>query len=404
MASPHSEFLDARRLWSLDPSVTFLNHGSFGACPHAVREAQQQWRDRMEGQPVRFFLRDLPALLDAARAGLAEFLGADPDDLAFVRNATTGVNTVLRSLALSAGDELLTTDHAYGACRNALDAVAARAGARVIVARVPFPIESAGQVVDALRAAATGNTRLVLIDHVTSPTGMILPVQTVVEEFRGRGVTTLVDGAHAPGMVPLHLRALGADYYTGNGHKWLCGPKGSGFLYVRRELQPNIRPLVISHGASDRRTDRSLFRHEFDWTGTDDPSAYLALTDSIRILGGLLPGGWPAVMARNRALALRGRAILCDALGAAPPCPESMIGTLAAVPLPDGSREAGLSAWSTDPLQDELLCRHRVEVPIVGWPAPPRRWVRISAQLYNTEEDYRRLADAPRLALRADPK
>jgi isopenicillin-N epimerase len=375
--------------WVLEPGVTFLNHGSFGACPRPVLAAQQALREALEAEPVRFLGRELEGRLDEARAALGAFVGADPDDLAFVPNATTGVNTVLRSLPLTAGDELLITDHAYTACRNAAEAVASATGARVVVAPVPFPLAGDGAVTDAVLGAATPRTRLAMLDHVTSPTGLVLPLGRLVAALAARGVDTLVDGAHAPGMLALDLRALGAAYYAGNCHKWLCAPKGAGFLHVRRDRQAGIRPLVVSHGRTSPRTDRSRFRLEFDWVGTLDPTPWLCVPHAIRAVGAAVPGGWPAVMARNRALALAGRAVVAAALGVAPPCPDAMIGSLASLPLPDAPRPA---PPARDPLQDALFDPHRIEVPVIAWPASPRRLLRLSAQLYNTLADYQRLA------------
>jgi isopenicillin-N epimerase len=389
---PHAARVRAR--WTLDPAVTFLNHGSFGACPRPVLEAQARLREQLEREPVRFFVRELESMLDAARAEVAAFVGADPEDLAFVPNATAGVNTVLRSLDLRAGDELCVTDQEYNACRNALEAVAARAGARVVVAAVPFPIASPDQVVEAVLACVGPRTRLALLDHVTSQTGLIFPIERLVAEVQGRGVDVLVDGAHAPGMVPLDLRALGAAYYTGNCHKWICAPKGAAILHVRRDRQAGVRPLAVSHGASSRRADRSRFQVEFDWTGTCDPTAFLCVPEAIRFMGGLLPGGWPALMDHNRRTALAGRALLCEALGCERPSPDAMIGALASLPLPDGDRAPAPSPLYMDPLQDALLERHGVEVPVIPWPAPPRRLLRISAQIYNEPGDYQRLARA----------
>jgi isopenicillin-N epimerase len=380
-------------LWPLDPHVTFLNHGSYGACPRAVLDVQARFRERLEGEPVRFLSRELEGLLDGARAALGAFVGAEPDDLAFVPNATTGVNTVLRGLELAPGDELLTTDHAYNACRNAVDAVAARAGARVVVAPVPFPLGGPEQVTEAVLARTGPRTRLALVDHVTSPTGLVLPTERLVRELAARGVDALVDGAHAPGMVPLDLRALGAAYYAGNCHKWLCAPKGAGFLHVRRDRQAGVRPLVISHGANSPRRDRSRFRLEFDWTGTADPTAYLAVPEAIRYLGSLLPGGWPALMAHNRATALAGRDRLCATLGVPAPAPDAMIGSLAAVSLPPGLPPAP-DGTERDPLHTVLLERFGIEAPVFTWPALGARILRVSAQLYNTPADYERLADA----------
>ncbi|MBW4583167.1 MAG: aminotransferase class V-fold PLP-dependent enzyme [Tildeniella nuda ZEHNDER 1965/U140] len=371
--------------WSLDPSITFLNHGSFGACPLPVLNAQQQWRARMEQQPLQFFGRDLEALLDQARVELGAFVGADGDDLAFVPNATTAVNTVLRSLLLEPGDELLTTSQEYNACRNALNYVAERHGLKVVVAEVSFPIAAPEQVVEAIVSCVTAKTRLALIDHIVSQTGLLFPLTELIQALTHRGVETLVDGAHAPGMVPLNLHALGATYYTGNCHKWLCAPKGAAFLYVQRDRQTAIRPLTISHGANSPRTDRSRFRLEFDWTGTDDPTAYLCIPEAIRFMGSLLPGGWDDLMANNHALAIAGRQVLCQTLKLTPPCPDAMLGSLAGVPLPDGNPQA---------LQDALLEQYQIEVPIVPYPTTSSRLVRISAQLYNHLEQYQYLATA----------
>ena len=385
---------DWSHLWSLDPDVTFLNHGSFGACPKAVLAAQQELRARLEREPVRFFVRDLEPLLDDARQTLGAFLGADPDGIAFVSNATAGVNTVLRSLEFASGDELIVTDHAYNACRNALDVLGGRGGARVVVAHVPFPLASADEITGAVLACVTSRTTLALLDHVTSPTGLVFPIARLVEELAARGVDTLVDGAHAPGMLPLDLESIGAAYYAGNCHKWLCAPKSVGFVSVRRDRQAAIRPLVISHGANSPRRDRSRFRLEFDWMGTMDPTPALCIAESMRLLGDTYPGGWTAIMERNHGLALAARRILCDTLGATPPCPADMIGSLAAVPLPDGSPEPPSSPLYADPLQDALLDRFGIQVPIVPWPGPPKRLVRVSAQLYNRPEHYEKLAAA----------
>lgn len=382
-------------LWPLEPGVAFLNHGSYGACPREVLDHQAALREEMEAEPVRFLGRELDDRLETAREALGAFVGADPDDLAFVSNATSGVNAVLRSLAFSAGDELLTTDHAYAACRNTLDFVAGRTGARVVVAAIPFPVSSPEAIVDTVMARVTPRTRLALLDHITSPTGCILPVERLIAELGRRGVETLVDGAHAPGMIALDLRALGATYYSANCHKWMCAPKGSAFLWVRRDAQAAIRPLTISHGATAVRPGRSRFRLEFDWTGTQDPTAWLTVPKAIDYLGKLVSGGWPALMERNRALALAARELLCVAASTPAPCPEAMIGSLASVVLPDSpTMETG---WRVrDPLQGRLFDAWSIEVPIMRWPAAPRRLLRISAQLYNHPEQYARLAHAIR--------
>jgi len=385
--------------WTLDPQITFLNHGAFGACPREVLAAQAEIRARMERDPIDFLVRALEPLLDEARGHLAAFLHADPEDLAFVDNATAGANTVLRSLELHPGDELLTTDHGYNACINALDAVASRSGARMVIARIPFPLRGPEDVSAAVLSAVTARTRLVLLDHVTSATGVVFPVEALVPAIQSRGIDVLVDGAHAPGMVPVDVEALGAAYYTGNCHKWLCAPKGAAFLHVRRDRQAGVRPLVVSHGANSPRTDRSRFRLEFDWTGTRDPSGLLCIGESLELVGGLLAGGWDEIRRRNHALACRARALLTGALGVDPPCPESMLGSLAAVPLPAHPRWPLPGPGALDPLQDWLFAQHRIEVPIYGWPVPERRWIRVSPHLHNSEAQYLFLAEALREAV-----
>jgi len=415
-----------QNLWLLDPDITFLNHGSFGACPLPVLAAQQRLRQQLEREPVRFFMREFEALLDDARSQLATFVGAKPDDLAFVPNATTGVNTVLRSLQFERGDELLTTDQEYNACRNALNFVAERAGAQVVVAKIPFPIGSPEQVVEAVMERVSPRTRLALLDHVTSQTGLIFPIQQLAHHLAKRGVELLVDGAHAPGMLRLNLGEMEITYYTGNCHKWLCAPKGAAFLYVRRERHSVIRPLTISHGANSR-SNRSRFQLEFDWTGTDDPTAYLCVPEAIRFMGSLLPGGWSELMAQNRAMVLAARQLLCQALEVMPPCPPEMIGSMAVVPLPDSAtqRSAGGSSSGalpqaqgsaggsfggyveqaevvergSPPLQDFLFEQFGIEVPVIPWGEIPWQLIRVSAQLYNTQEQYEYLASALRAAI-----
>jgi isopenicillin-N epimerase len=375
--------------WTLDPSIAYLTHGTFGATPRVVLEKQNEYRAQMEREPVRFFVRELEPLLDDARNTLARFLGADPRGLAFVRNATEGVNAVLRSLDLDKFDELLVTTHEYNASRNILEYVAGIAGAKVVVVEIPFPIGSPDVIVERVLESITARTRLLLIDHVTSQTALIFPVERLVAELNARGIDTLIDGAHAPGLVPLDLRAIGAAYYTGNLHKWVCAPKGAAFLYVRENRRASIRPASISHGANSTRSDRSRYHVEFDWTGTFDPSPWLATSDAIHFMPSLVDGGWTAVMRRNRELALQARDLLCEALAIDKPAPDEMLGAMASVPLPvNDAIEPPLS----DPLQDALLFQHGIEVPVMYWPQFPQRLLRISAQLYNEVSDYRKLA------------
>jgi isopenicillin-N epimerase len=399
---PRAPHADA---WALDPAVVFLNHGSFGACPRAVLAVQADLRAELEANPVAFLGRALEGRLDHARARLGAFLGADPDDLAFVPNATAGVASVLRSLRFAPGDELVTTDHEYNAALNMARFAAARDGARVVVARVPLPTAGPDQVAERVLAAVGPRTRLVMVSHVTSPTALVFPVERLVATLEGRGIPVLVDGAHGPGMLPLDLSNLGASFYTGNLHKWVCAPKGAAFLHVRRDRQAAIRPLAISHGANDPRPERSTFRKEFDWTGTADPTPFLAVPTAIDAVGGMVAGGWAAVMTRNAAIAAVARRALSAAAGLPVLAPETMLGSMAAIELPPDRGFAARGSADPDPLQARLLDTAAVEVPLHSWPRDPvpgerrRRLLRVSAHLHNDAGEYEHLAQALRLLL-----
>jgi isopenicillin-N epimerase len=384
--------------WDFEPGLTFLTHGTFGACPRPIVERRAELVRELEANPIRFYTRDYEARFDAARYEVASFLNADPAGTVIVPNATTGVATVLESLRLRPGDELLTNDHEYNATLNALGAVAERARAGVVRVSIPLPIRHPEEVVEAHLAAVTPHTRLALISHVTSPSALVFPIETLVRELARLGVDTLVDAAHSPGMVPVDVAALGAAYWTGNGHKWLCGPKTAGVLVVREDRRSGVLPLVTGHGRNDTRTDRPILWREFDWPGTADPTAFLALPEAIRLIGGLQPGGWPAHMAANHELAVASRRMLNERLGLEPIAPESMIGAMASIRLPEVLDEDGANAI-THALADE----ERIEVPIVVFPvrgarpagAPPgANLLRISAQRYNEPADYQRLAEA----------
>ena len=386
--------LDLRPHWSLDSSIIFLNHGSFGACPRRIQNHQTDLQKQIEAEPVRFFTGEYMRLLDRARAEFSEFLGARPENLAFVTNATEGVNSVLRSLDLRPDDEILITDHGYGACNNACHFVADRAGARVVVASLPFPVQSTEEIVEAIVSRVTDKTRLAVIDHITSASALILPIEEIVTALKEKGVETLVDGAHAPGMVDLNLDKLGAAYFAGNCHKWLCAPRGAAFLHVRDDLLDSVRPLSISHGAAMEASNQSRFHLEFDWTGTRDPTAWLCIPEVIRFLGSLLPGRWESIRQRNHQLAVDARTLLCDALDLKPACPESMLGFMASIELPLGDGPLPASVMETDPLQETLFAEYGIQVPIFALHGPPRRLLRISAHLYNQRSDYEKLATA----------
>ena len=397
-ARPHGANGLARH-WTLDPDIIYLNHGSYGACPRPVLAAQQALRDQLEREPAVFFNREGPLLLLAARKELARFVNAPASGLAFVPNVTTAINAVLRSIPLPAGAELLVTDHEYNATRNILECAAAERGCRVVVAQVPFPIRGPEAVIEAVLASVTSRTRLAVIDHVTSQTALVFPIAELVRELEARGVDVLVDGAHAPGMVDVDVAAIAPAYYAANCHKWICAPKGVGFLWVREDRRRDVRPAVISHGANAPVPPERRYDIEFLWMGTDDYTPALAVPAALRFLADLLPGGVAALRARNRELALAGRRLVADALGAALPCPDAMIGAMASIPvprLPNHPPPSAMSALDLDPLHDALFGEHRIEVPVLTCPAHPGRLLRISAQAYNAIGDYERLAAALR--------
>ena len=377
-------------LWGLDPQVTFLNHGSFGATPLAVLQYQSELRRQLEAEPVRFMMRELEPLYRRSLMVLADLIGAQQQDLVFVPNATHGVNAVVRSLSFREGDEILTTNHDYYAVRNTLQLVAQRSGARVVVAEVPFPLSDEQEVVQAIREKISTRTRLAVIDHVTSPTALIFPVQQIVRLLQERDIDVLIDGAHAPGMIPLDVEKIGAAYYTGNCHKWLCAPKGAGFLWVRPDRQELIHPPVSSY---TRSSSYSLtpFQLEFYWAGTLDPTAYLSVGKAISYMQSLLEKGWPGIMKRNRDLIIQARRHYCATLSQAPSCPEQMLGSMAALELPAGDVVGPLPAFYMDALQERLISDYGIQVPIMMWPGPPRRLVRFSAQLYNDLPHYEKL-------------
>jgi isopenicillin-N epimerase len=393
------------RHWSLDEIIVFLNHGSFGATPRAVQAAQSKYRRQLEKEPVRFFVRKHQELMDKARAAVAEFIHCPADCLALIPNATTGVTTVLENLALKEGDEILINDHEYVACQNNARRVAARAGAKVVTAAPPFPCPSPEAAIDSILAQVTSRTRLALISHVTAPTGLVLPIEKLVPEFTKRGIETLIDGAHAPGMVPtLNISTLKPTYYTANCHKWICSPKGSAFLYVAPEKREGFRPVVLSNNAEKPKPRRAQFLTEFDYIGTQDYTSIYAIPDAISCMASLVPGGWKEIMARNHKLVLKGRDVVCKALKIKPTAPDSMVGSICTMVLPPHAPavEARLAKRPThysDALQDELLSNHRIQVPVWGIAGRPGRYIRISAQLYNDIRQYEFLAYALKIVL-----
>lgn len=379
-------------LWDLNPETVFLNHGSYGACPKIVLDYQHELRSQLEKDPVHFFDVTSKELWAIAIETFSNFVNADKEGMTFVANATSGVNTVLRSLDLQPGDEILVSDHAYQACWNTVDFVTKRAGARTVVVPLPLPIKSPEQVIELILDYTTENTRLALIDTVTSPTGIRLPFENIIKELQNRNIDVLLDAAHGPGIVNLNFKKLQPAYATGNAHKWLCSPKGAAFLYIREDKREQIRPLSISHGASVEGNIDEKIRLEFDWPGTQDITPWLCIPKCIDYIGSLLNGGWPAIMNHNKKLAIEARDILHEALGTPKLCPDSMIVGLSAVALP-GDGSIAKSVLVPDPLHTLLFEKHNIQVPVFGWPHHNRRYLRTASYLYNSIEEYRYLAN-----------
>lgn len=371
-----------RSEWMLDESVIFLNHGSFGACPRQVLAVQSEWRDRLEAEPVRFFKSEAPQQMEIAREELARFVGARPADLVFVQNATDGANAVLRSLlpTFKPGDELLTTSHGYRAIRQTMKYVGDLAGAKVVDADVPFPLSDAEEVILAIERKITARTVFAVVDHITSPTGVIYPIEQIIALFKERGIPVLVDGAHVPGQLDLNLDTLGADYYVGNCHKWLYAPKGAAFLWTNEKHQSNIHPTVISHflGAG--------YQTEFNWTGTLDPTAWLSIPAGIEFHKTLAANGSCEYV---RSMLLGARREIGQALGVPFGAPEEMLGNMCTFPLPndpDATDEHVLR------LHDILFDEYRLEVPAMQ--TNGKLYVRASATPYNDMSDYVALKNA----------
>jgi isopenicillin-N epimerase len=374
-----------KNLFLLEPEIVFLNHGSFGATPRPVFEAYQEWQLRLERQPVRFFITELRQHLGHARQVLAEYLHANPNELAFIPNATHGVNIIARSITLQSDDEILASDHEYGACDNAWVYACRLAGARYIHQPVPLPAESSEEMLENLWSGVTNRTRMITLSHITSPTAVRLPVEAICQRARDAGILTFIDGAHAPGQIELNLDALGADFYTGNCHKWLMAPKGSAFLYSRLERQELVEPLVVSWGWGDNSTLNfgSHYLDLLEWTGTQDYSAALSVPAAIRFLEKY---DWPSVRARCQDL-LRQALEGLQRLTGLPSnygegCqPYTQMASALLPPFAD-----------LQDLKNRLYDEHHVEVPLIDW--NERQLIRISVQGYNSPGDIQALLDA----------
>ncbi len=377
-----------RDLFLLDPDVIFLNHGSFGACPKSVFEEYQRWQRELEKQPVEFLGRRFADLMLAARSALGGYLGAAADDLVYVTNATVGLNIVARSLDLRPGDEVLTTDHEYGALDRTWRFLCAKRGATYIRQPVPVPISTADEVVEAVWSGVTDRTRVLFISHITSPTAIIFPIKPLIDRARARDIITIIDGAHAPGQIELNLRELGADFYSGNLHKWLMSPKGSAFLYARQGMQQLVEPLVVSWGWEAEKPGSSKFVDEQEWTGTRDIAAFLSVPTAIQFQR---DHDWPRVRQDCHELVRDARQQASALTGLPPLTPDepSWFAQMSALPLPP---------CDFDQLKRRLYDEFKIEIPVTNWNG--RQFLRISIQGYNTRADVDALTSAVRTMLR----
>jgi isopenicillin-N epimerase len=377
-AQPISE---AGRHFLVRPEIAFLNHGSYGARPRPVFEEHQRWQRELEAQPVEFLGRRFPDLLAAARAPLASYLGTSPDNLVFVPNATHGMNIIARSLGLQPGDEVLGTDHEYGAVERTWRFNCERQGAAYKVQPIALPVASSEAVIEQLWRGVTKRTKLIVISHISSPTALVFPVAEIARRAAAQGMLTAVDGAHAPGQVDVNLEAIGADFYVGNAHKWLSASVGAGFLYARPDRQPLLKPLVVSWGWQPREHGSSPFQDYFGWIGTDDPSAYLSVPAAIAFQEA---HDWPTVRADCHALARQAQAQIAALTHLSPISPDTADwwGQMCVAPLPTDGQLAARE------LQRRLWEEFQVEVPIVEWQG--WRFVRLSVQAYNSVADVER--------------
>ncbi len=368
----------------LDPDVIFLNHGSFGATPKPVMEAYQNWQVRLENQPVRFLGREINELLLEARRVLGAYLNAAADDLVFIPNATHGANLIARSFHFEPGDEVLSTNHEYGACDYAWEFACQKTGSCYIRQPIPLPIHSEEETCEQFLKGVTQRTKVIYLSHITSPTALRLPVKQICQRAIEMGILTVVDAAHSPGQIPVDLLDLKADVVFGNCHKWMLSPKGAGFLYVRREIQPMIKPLIVSWGyhATDEIATGSQFIDYLQWTGTHDPSAYLSVPAAIQFMH---DNAWEKVQQECHALLRNALEQICDLVEMEPlyPLDSNFYAQMGIAPLPN-----------SDPaiLKKRLYAEYKVEVPLIQW--EDKQFIRISVQGYNTKEDLDILASA----------
>jgi len=364
----------------LDPDVTFLNHGSFGACAKPVYENLLKWQKKMEQEPVKFFEEILFDALKTSREALGDYINCSADDLVYFPNPTTAVNAVARSLKLGRGDEVLSTGHIYGALDRSWKYICNEKKAQFVKVNIPFPIHSKDEFLDCFLNSISNNTKVIFLSHITSMTAMKFPVEEVIKFAKEKNILTIIDGAHVPGHISLDIAKLDADIYTGACHKWMCTPKGISFLYVRKELQENIHPLIVSWGWESESPRSSRFLDWHEWQGTRDMSAFLTIPAAVKFLE---EHNWSELAKQCREQVVHTRNQFLDFLDITPPCPDSWLGQMASIPLPIDD---------ADTFKKKLLKTYQIQVPVFNWEGSA--YLRYSIQAYNTESDLDKLLSA----------
>ncbi|KAK9423238.1 putative Pyridoxal phosphate-dependent transferase [Seiridium unicorne] len=390
--------------WHLKPDVVHLDHGSCGGCPTEVLEYQNALRRELDAGAHQYFAENYASRLAVSKKAMGAFLNADPGGLIFTPGSTMGLNIVAQNYKFLPGDEIMTTDHCYKSVKMLLEYLAERDGAKAVIVKVPFPVASADEILETILAATTPRTKFAILDHIVSRTGLVFPIKRIVAEMETRGVDVLVDGAHGPGQIAVDLTDLNAPYYTSSCHKWMCTPRGLGFLHVRADRRSQLKPLVVARSCYFRDTQPGMhtpFEHRFDWMGTSDPTVVHTVPRIIEFLQTALPGGHAEMVRRNHDLAVEARRAFIQKLGMEAPCPDDLIANMATIPLPDSTLPETMGNL---PLQNYLWRKHRVEIQVYSWPAYPRRTLRFSCQLYNSLEQYEWLADRVREGLDAESK
>jgi isopenicillin-N epimerase len=377
--------------WNLNPSIVHLNHGSFGGTPKFIIDKQKEYIDKLESEPVDFSVRQWYPLYYENKKALADFVGTSEHHIYLVPNTTIGINHILHNQKES-NKQWLTTNHAYGACIHAFHKIGEERGNEIIKVQIPFPLHSENEILEQLENNLSPRTSLALIDYITSATAIIFPIKKIIDLLHNRGVKVIVDAAHAPGMVDFNIDALDADYFVANCHKWICSPKGSAFVYVNPKHQKEYKPIFYSFYNDWNTEEAAHWSNQFIWEGTKDYSAYLCIKDALSYMPSLINGGWNEIRTHNRNLAIQGAKLIANKLGVELPVPESMLGSIVNIPLWDDKIPLKFFNYYTE-VKNILYDKYKIEVPCILFPQAPKQYVRVSAQLYNSIEEYEYLGN-----------